>query len=80
MTNFRRLVQDGIKAYHVWPVAFLAFLVGPGLAVYQSAHQMSGPDFRLLKNFDTNQNYENKQFKYISSVDHATYEHPRPKF
>lgn len=80
MTNFKKLVQDGIKAYHVWPVAFLAFLVGPGLAVYQSAHQINGPDCRVLKNFETNNQFEKKQFKYMSSVDHATYEHPRPKF
>ena len=71
MAGFKKLVQDGIKAYHVWPVAFLAFLVGPGLAVYQSAHQINGPDCRVLKNFDTNDQFEKKQFKYLSSVDHG---------
>lgn len=81
MTGFKRLVQDGIRAYHVWPVAFLGFLVGPGLAIYQSAHQINGPDCRILKNFETNEQFDKKQFKYfMPSVDHSTYEHPRPRF
>lgn len=80
MGGFKKLVQEGVRAYHVWPVAFLAFLVGPSLAIYQSYHQITGPDVRILKNFDTNQAYEKKKFKYISSVDYDNYEHPRPKF
>lgn len=80
MASFKKLFQEGIRAYHVWPVAFLAFLVGPSLAVFQSIHQIKGPDARITKNFDTHQDWEKKQFKYISSIDHSTYEHPRPKF
>lgn len=78
--GFRQLIRDGIKSYHVWPVAFLAFFLGPSLAVFQSFHQISGPDVRVTKNFDTNQAFEKKKFKYISSVDYENYEHPRPKF
>lgn len=80
MSGFKQFIRDGVKAYHVWPVAFLAFLVGPSLAIYQSYHQISGPDVRVLKNFETQQAYEKKQFKYLSSIDHQNYEHPRPKF
>lgn len=80
MASFKQFLREGARAPHVWPVAFLAFLVGPGLAVFQSIHQIKGPDVRVVKNFETNNSYEKKQFKYLSSVDHANYEHPRPKF
>lgn len=80
MASFKQFFREGVRAYHVWPVAFLAFLVGPSLAFFQSIHQIKGPDVRVLKNFETNDQYDKRQFKFISSVDHENYEHPRPKF
>ncbi|KPM02467.1 NADH dehydrogenase [ubiquinone] 1 alpha subcomplex subunit 4-like protein [Sarcoptes scabiei] len=78
--SIKQFIREGIKAYHVWPVAFMAFLIGPGLAVYQSLHQINGPDVRILKNFETQEAYDKKKFKYFTTIDHENYEHPRPRF
>lgn len=80
MAGFKKFLKQGLAAPHVWPVGFLALVVAPIMAICASVHQLRGPDVRIWKNFETNKEFENRKFKYISSVDHSTYVHPRPKF
>ncbi|RWS11930.1 cytochrome c oxidase subunit NDUFA4-like protein [Dinothrombium tinctorium] len=78
------LMQKGafLKNYSLLPVIGITALGGLFAGFYVMRLALRNPDVSWNKrsNPEPWQEYENKQYKFYSNIDHEKYQHPRPRF
>ncbi|KAH9409545.1 hypothetical protein TYRP_010555 [Tyrophagus putrescentiae] len=59
----------------------LACGLAPAMALIALFHRHTGPDIGFRNaNCEPWNRFENKQYRYYTTIDHVNYQHPRPKF
>jgi len=79
--NVSRLWTLLKKNPRYWGNVGSVFLVVPTMAAICAYHTVHSPDAILTRaNPEPWQQFDHKQYKFRSNIDHENYEHPRPRF